>query len=1754
MLKLFAQKFSLAKKKQSIFRSHKTKILIMVVLGLLVALGLKMTFTKPSKALADTLIKFDEGTGTSVADNQGAVVAGTISNATWKPEDLCYEGKCLFFDGGTDYVRYADDADLDFIAADNVTIEGWFRTSDISTGTRTLIAKYLNTSGTDGGYKVYMNSAGTVTFGIDNNQTSFPSDTATSTSAYDDNKWHHFAAVKNGTSSIKLYIDAELVGSDSSITSSTLANTDPLYIGIDGNASSNPWLGFIDEIKILRTARTAAEIKADMSGGTKNRGTSASFEGTTIGATQSLLSDGLTGYWPLEPILGGTASAGPYELDSVSSTTLNSTQSSQQIVRTSTGGIYTLTREEGTFVCQIYYSDDGTTWTEIDSGQNPSCGDYFAMAIDSTGKLHILYTDSSNSSILYSTMSGDLWSHINTAATTAGDSFEGVNVAIDSSDRPHIAYVDLNGFNYIMNYKVYDTGAWGSAVTLLSSTTTKTFPSIVISEDNIPEIAFLSDTTLYASVGNTTLATSFTNHQFESNAGGTTTASIGVDSSGNTWVAYVDENGVTDLVSLARHPDASAWASGWTTAITNNNTGNYPNLAINGTDIYLIYEDANADVAYDRYNGSDWLGEQILLTGTYSTTLPRYSFLNNPSYTSYGIDFLVQDDVATEIMWGTIGLGTISNLLDLSGNEFNLTNNATTPFEGGKFGAGSEHVPASSQYLSVASTINNIKTISFWVNPDSTSNYFISLTASAYITSTSGVLTATGITNPKIYVNGVHGAALSADAWQLVTVTTDTAINADQFYIGRQGSNYFDGTLDEIRLYTKKLEIKDIMSLYAWAPGPVGHWKLDDGNGTTALDSSSYGSNTTMSGSSLNSNSWKPGKFGGALNFGGDGTSDQLSVNDPSTGILDFSETQSFSVSAWAKIQVDNVENQAIVSKAGAPGWIMRTDETNQTMQFQIKDGTVTPFANTNVVVTDDSWHHFVGVRDVSTDTIKIYMDGVLHESITDTTTATIANSSPLRISWSSEEVRGLVDDVRVYSYALSPIQVAQTMNAGHPVPGSPVGSAIAHYKLDEGAGNIANNSGSQGNNVEGIFGTTTSAPTWTNEGKFGKAASFDGGDYIEVADDASLDITGDFTISTWFMRSGGVNGYIVSKTDVTNDGGYALLHGNLGEVYCRTVNGSGYNDSYTAAGYVTDDSTWHHLVAVKSGTGCRVYVDGTDRTTSFATHTTVTANSKAMRLGTQPSGGNYVTGKIDEVKIYNVAMSADEVKVEYNQGKAYVLGGGSTEATGGASNASIREYCPPGNTETNCANGNDPGPVGEWKLDESSGTSIVYDTSENENNGSMEDFATDDWTKGKKGSGLNFDSSDNRINLSSPTTLDNLPSNGGLSISMWIYPRSSGEGSAGRLIQKDDGGSAPNVGWRLTLDSSNRFVFRTGFDGSSTDLLVLTTNTYTANKWHHIAVSWDGSATATNLHIYINGEEAAYTTQTNGTGNYRSDAASSMYIGNGNTQATTFDGIIDDVRIYNYVRSVTQVKWDYNRGGPILYYKFDECTGDLVHNTAPTANGEDSSIDGIINPGSTDNTATGTCSSGNAAHIWNDGTTGKYNGSIGFDNTDDYINVASPSLPTSDFSYAFWAKAIGSSDTFISSSNSSDEDELRLRLDSTNTLEVVTNNVIRLNASTTIDDGNWHHIVVVRSGTTIYTYTDGQLDGTATDSSGVLDFDTCDLVIGAENSAGDVSASCTGNLTGFVDGQMDDVRIYDYPLNATQIKTIMSGGAAVRF
>lgn len=164
------------------------------------------------------------------------------------------------------------------------------------------------------------------------------------------------------------------------------------------------------------------------------------------------------------------------------------------------------------------------------------------------------------------------------------------------------------------------------------------------------------------------------------------------------------------------------------------------------------------------------------------------------------------------------------------------------------------------------------------------------------------------------------------------------------------------------------------------------------------------------------------------------------------------------------------------------------------------------------------------------------------------------------------------------------------------------------------------------------------------------------------------------------------------------------------------------------------------------------------------------------------------------------------------------------------------------------------------------------------------------------------FDGVDDKINCGSNSVLDNL---GPMTILAWIDTDSGGEVLLGNIVTKDNADTAGR--WLFFLASSaTAYRFFKDFDGAS-DLSVIT-NSFGGTGKRAVSMTWDGSLTATNVHIYVNGVEATYSTQANGAGSAVSDASIALYIGNRDNVDLTFDGRISYVQIWNRVLNINEI------------------------------------------------------------------------------------------------------------------------------------------------------------------------------------------------------------------------------------------------------
>jgi len=973
-----------------------------------------------------------------------------------------------------------------------------------------------------------------------------------------------------------------------------------------------------------------------------------------------------------------------------------------------------------------------------------------------------------------------------------------------------------------------------------------------------------------------------------------------------------------------------------------------------------------------------------------------------------------------------------------------------------------------------------------------------------------------------LYING-----------ELKVQRATTNFGGSQGYLsfGNNGETgeQFDGSIDEIRIYNRALSPREVRALYEWAPGPVVYYTFDEGTGTSSVqDTSGHGYTGTMY--NFSNSSWVHGKYGKGLKF--NGTNNRVLLDSPQT------HYSNISICFWHYTYQtpDNYDSYVGARTAASNSNIIMYYPDGKYRIYLDNDSTSETSYASNSDVAINQWVHVCHTYD-SSDYSRFYINGVLDKVGPNRGTLYFGDKIAVGQDYNTGRyIPAIIDDFRLYNYTLTPKQVIEIMNAGHPAVGSPVGSPVAYYKFDEGYGSTANNSGNGGSSLNGTLGTGSSAPSWTNDGKFGKALSFDGdNDYVELPSDIGI-LSGDFTIEG-ILKTTANSTTLISKSDTSyTESVYPQIW--MMEVYnsklrfgWRLTNGGGWTS--VSGNTSVNDGVLHHWVVKRETSMLYLYLDG-ELDGSGSVTTSDLGNFTAFTyLGRFWNGSQgwlrYYSGVLDEVKIYNYALTEDEIRQEYNQGKALVMGAVSTDSSGNPSFSSSREYCIPGDTST-C----NP-PVLELKFDEKTGTT-AYDTSGNGNDGTLTNMEASDWKSAGEchsGSCLEFDGSSGNdfIEISDSDSLD---IDNSFTWTMWIYLNTRGS---------DDTVFGKYGAYEFTIRSSDLKIVTWGDDW-------FPSYTVPTGEWLHIAVT--GNSAGNERNLYVNGKLEATSTSsyTTNISSYRLTIGKFV-----DTDGNGIDGKIDQLRIYDEELSPAQIAWDYNRGKPVGWWKFDECQGTTAYDSSGNGNNGTITIGG-----SGSQTSAGTCTSSGA---WYNGATGKYNSSLNFDGEDDYVSVANDAnlnFGTGDFSAAVWIKADGTTndrvvnkwDNSITTGWLFDINEttgganqpgyVRFRMkDGTNNFDY--------SADGSVDDSNWHHIAFVLdrdSSTGFKLYVDGKQIGSSQNPTAVT---------GSVSNNTSFGIGVIPALTGsYFNGQIDDVRIYNYALTPAQVRQLYNEGAAVRF
>jgi hypothetical protein len=964
-------------------------------------------------------------------------------------------------------------------------------------------------------------------------------------------------------------------------------------------------------------------------------------------------------------------------------------------------------------------------------------------------------------------------------------------------------------------------------------------------------------------------------------------------------------------------------------------------------------------------------------------------------------------------------------------------------------------------------------------------------------------------------------------------------------------NNIFQGKIDEARIYNRTLSPSEVQKLYKWAPGPTAYYSFDDGNGTTAYDQGTNKTDGTLEPGGSNVPQWVSGKFGNALLF--DGDDDIVDVNENSKWSIDTDEN--ITITAWVKLtgDCDDTYGYIIGDGAGPLFYLQKQSPGSYNMGWYTVSSATSDYLSFDM----NKWYHVAMVKEDTT-AVSFYRDGVL---ITRDTTFTDEDETGgvIHIGGHPSPVnmfKGAIDELKFYRYARTPAQILEDMNAGHPLVGTPVGSPILHYTLDEGYGDTAHDSSPQGNNGN-LYGTCpedATCPSWSNSGKFGKALSFDGGDYLVVSHDTSLVMTQDMTISAWINKNDTSGSEMIVEKGLNDDDNYAFYVGDdkLTFEYLDSGGPPTYSSYQEQTGSVTSAGTWYHVVAVFDDTNDKFtfYNNGVESYSTTNTESLYGDQTDDLYIGRQNAASPvYFNGKIDEVKIYNFALTDSQVLTEYNQGKAQVLGSISTDGTGSEmtpSFSSASSYCPPGDTTGYC----DP-PVAEWKFDEKEGTT-VNDTSENNN---ISTTWTGDMTwqhagHCHNGSCLEFDGDDDVVRFAETTSTDLGALTDSYTISAWIKTTTDYTTNSGDIVCKTIG----NYPFCLFVNTAEKLQFYMSASGGGSASATGTT-TLNDGVWHYVTGVRDRSTD--KVYVYVDGKLDGQ-----GDDNLTLSAVNDrdISIGNSGTDYIVYDfnGQIDEVRIYDYARTQEQIAWDYNKGAPVGYWALDECEGTTAHDSS--GNGYDGTIS--IGAGG-DNTSAGTCA-GSSGEAWYEGETGKLNASLDFDGDSDWVEL--PDDIWDDYtqgSISAWVKTDGSGSNYDVISYG-DETSIFSSLDfgahSSGVLRAAlrvstSSNEVYCNTNYTIIPNTWTHIMWTNDGSNYALYANGnEIPCTWTENGTGNEGDWFDdIASNCENASIGALNRNSGSLTNYFDGQIDEVKIFNYALTKQQVQTDYTAGA-VRF
>ena len=761
----------------------------------------------------------------------------------------------------------------------------------------------------------------------------------------------------------------------------------------------------------------------------------------------------------------------------------------------------------------------------------------------------------------------------------------------------------------------------------------------------------------------------------------------------------------------------------------------------------------------------------------------------------------------------------------------------------------------------------------------------------------------------------------------------------------------------------------------------VSLYTMDDVNGSTLIDKMGNNNGIIVGGTTQ-----VVGKFGKALKF--NGTDSRVTFNSHIVENV-------FTISLWF-----NAKN---LPPGSSDAYYMSQSSVNRNLGTRFGDTYSWTSLGAGPAIQTDTWYHIIYTYDGTNG--SEYLNGNLVVGPLPFTLGVSGNLTFGSYDQWSGFFDGSLDDVAIFNRVLTPDEITALYNGTSINHTSTLSEGLHTYKAfaEDLAGNVASSSLSTFNintdttapDISYSYGTpsnssiqnSTSANViasttddrgqhsvftdWNNSlvgwwklngdvtdssgngndgtnhgatptiGKLGGAMSFDGtSDYVDLG--SSLNLSPQhMTVSLWAKTSSAAFGVMYAHGRTPWDGFEISQVGGSLRVTSETP---GTVDFWSNIGGLNDNS-WHHVVLTYDGATAMIYVDGSAHGSASGNipYNTAYDNYIGMR-----GDGSSFNGSIDDVQIYNRALSSDEVASLYDASanqyshtftglsngdytfKTYAedLAGNVSSTTPRTFNVdtttpSVSVTSPTNNTtySTTSININtsatdthlgsiipdlDSSLISWWRMDDVNGSTLTDYMGHN--NGTITGATQ---TTGKFGKGMGFDvNNDDYIDVPDSDSLSFTDGNGKdnpFSINAWVNTKDISNNAQWIVNKRGSGGH------EYQLMYYQGFLYVHLFSNNGDYIAKKYYNPFINNTWFHIVATYDGSKSADGLKIYVNsisvGEPESYGTYTGMT-----NTTSDLYIGRmGWTPQGYFNGSIDDVQIYNRALSPSEITALYN-------------------------------------------------------------------------------------------------------------------------------------------------------------------------------------------------------------------------------------------------